>query len=206
MKQTTLSDFRDSIVKTGGYVSSPDVLAPEPRKKGRWTTFGFTLSVFFVFPYCAVREFFRSLTTELWALCCFKAHQKAERYGIKVTADGWENRNGYKGPVVYLSNHMSTLEGGALDPDLPARSKGTRVFAEAVFVNRREAGGEGRRAGHADRRQDGLRADPSRRQRVAEGFRSGRPFEGHTAQVRSANHWHREGNAPEGVRLDKGAA
>ena len=65
MKRTTLSDFRDSIVRTGGYVSSPDVLAPEPRKKGRWTTFWFTMSVFFVFPYCAVREFFRSLTTEL---------------------------------------------------------------------------------------------------------------------------------------------
>ena len=118
VKQTTLSDFRDSIVKTGGYVSNPDVLAPEPRKKGRWTTFGFTMSVFFVFPYCAVREFFRSLTTELWALCCFKVHQKAERYGIKVTADGWGNRNGHKGPVVYLCNHMSTLETIMLPPVL----------------------------------------------------------------------------------------
>jgi 1-acyl-sn-glycerol-3-phosphate acyltransferase len=74
--------------------------------------------VFFVFPYCAVREFFRSLTTELWAKCCFKTVQKSEKFGIKVTADGWENRNGYKGPVVYLCNHMSTLETIMLPPVL----------------------------------------------------------------------------------------
>ena len=103
MRRTTLHDFRDSLLKTGSYASGPDVLAPVPRKKGCWTTFSFTWSLFCVFPYCAVREFFRSLTTELWAICCFKTVQKSEKFGIKVTADGWENRKGYRGPVVYLS-------------------------------------------------------------------------------------------------------
>ena len=118
MKRTTLHEFRDAILKTGTYSSGPETLAPEPRRKGWWTTFSFTWSLFFVFPYCAVLEFFRSLTTELWAICCFKTVQKSEKFGIKVTADGWENRNGYKGPVVYLSNHMSTLETIMLPPVL----------------------------------------------------------------------------------------
>ena len=118
MNQTTLSDFRKSLLETGSYESAPDSMAPVPRPQGRWTTVSFTWSVFFVFPYCAVREFFRSLTTELWAGCCFKTVQKAEKFGIKVTADGWENRNGYKGPVVYLCNHMSTLETIMLPPVL----------------------------------------------------------------------------------------
>ena len=118
MRRTTLHDFRDSLLKTGSYASGPDVLAPVPRKKGWWTTFSFTWSLFFVFPYCAVREFFRSLTTELWAICCFKTVQKSEKFGIKVTADGWKNRKDYKGPVVYLSNHMSTLETIMLPPVL----------------------------------------------------------------------------------------
>ena len=118
MRQTTLSEFRASILRTGTYASGEDVLAPTPRRKGWWTTFSFSWSLFFVFPYCAVREFFRSLTTELWAVCCFKTVQKSEKFGIKVTADGWENRNGYKGPVVYLSNHMSTLETIMLPPVL----------------------------------------------------------------------------------------
>ena len=118
MKQTTLSEFRGALVATGGYASGPETLAPVPRRKGWWTTFSFSWSLFFVFPYCAVREFFRSLTTELWAICCFRTVQKAERFGIKVTADGWEHRNAYKGPVVYLSNHMSTLETIMLPPVL----------------------------------------------------------------------------------------
>ena len=119
-KTTTLDEFRGAILGTGTYVSAKDALAPAPAGKGRWTTFSFNWSLFFVFPYCAVREFFRSLTTELWARCCFRTVQKAEKLGIRVTADGWENRNGYKGPVVYLSNHMSTLETIMLPPVLLA--------------------------------------------------------------------------------------
>ena len=118
MRTTTLDEFRKALLGTGTYESSRDVLAPVPRKKGRWTTFSFNWSLFFVFPYCAVREFFRSLTTELWARCCFKAVQKAEKFGIKVTADGWDRRKGYDGPVVYLCNHMSTLETIMLPPVL----------------------------------------------------------------------------------------
>ena len=118
MRQVTLEDFRAALLDKGSYVSSPETLAPVPRPKGRWTTFSFNWSMFFVFPYCAVREFFRSLTTKLWGLCCFKTFQKAEKFGIKVTADGWENRKDYKGPVVYLANHMSTLETIMLPPIL----------------------------------------------------------------------------------------
>ena len=120
MRQVTLEDFRAALLDKGSYVSSPETLAPVPRPKGRWTTFSFNWSMFFVFPYCAVREFFRSLTTKLWGLCCFRTYQKAEKFGIKVTADGWENRKDYKGPVVYLANHMSTLETIMLPPILLA--------------------------------------------------------------------------------------
>ena len=118
MRQVTLEDFRAALLDRGSYVSSPETLAPVPRPKGRWTTLSFNWSMFFVFPYCAVREFFRSLTTKLWGLCCFRTYQKAEKFGIKVTADGWENRKDYKGPVVYLANHMSTLETIMLPPIL----------------------------------------------------------------------------------------
>jgi len=118
MRQVTLEDFRAALLEKGSYVSSPETLAPIPRPKGRWTTFSFNWSMFFVFPYCAVREFFRSLTTKLWGLCCFRTYQKAEKFGIKVTVDGWENRKDYKGPVVYLANHMSTLETIMLPPIL----------------------------------------------------------------------------------------
>lgn len=114
----SLEEFRESIVARGFYRSSRRTLADRPRKPGWWTTFSFSWSVFVVFPFCAIREFFRSLTVEVWARQCFKTVQKAEKFGIPVSLDGWENRANHKGPVVYLANHMSTLETIMLPPVL----------------------------------------------------------------------------------------
>lgn len=50
------------------------------------------------------------LTTDKWARYCFASLRKAEALGTRVTADGWERRRDLQGPVVYLCNHMSTLE------------------------------------------------------------------------------------------------
>ncbi len=102
--------FREELLRTGGYRTAPDRKAPVPRKKGWMTTLGFTWSVFSVFPKCAVSEALRRLDTDKWAHYCFASLQKAEKYGTDVLMDGWENRKNYDGPVVYLANHMSTLE------------------------------------------------------------------------------------------------
>ena len=110
MKQTTLEMFREELLRTGGYQTPPERKAPVPRKKGRLTTLGFTWSVFSVFPCCAVSEALRRLTTDKWAHYCFASLQKAEKYGTDVILDGWDNRKNHNGPVVYLANHMSTLE------------------------------------------------------------------------------------------------
>ncbi|MCQ2388145.1 MAG: 1-acyl-sn-glycerol-3-phosphate acyltransferase [Kiritimatiellae bacterium] len=116
----SLEKFREDVVERGSYRSSRETLAPIARKPGWWTTFSFSWSVFVVFPFCAIREFFRSLTVEVWARQCFKTVQKAEKFGIPVLLDGWENRANHKGPVVYLANHMSTLETIMLPPVLLA--------------------------------------------------------------------------------------
>ena len=110
MKKATLEMFREELLRTGGYASAPERLRPQPRRPGWLTTLGFTWSVFSVFPKCSVTETFGHLTTDKWAHYCFKTVQCAEAYGTKVTLGGWNNRRDYKGPVVYLSNHMSTLE------------------------------------------------------------------------------------------------
>ena len=102
--------FREELLRTGGYRTAPERKASAPRKKGWLTTLGFTWSVFSVFPKCAVSEALRRLDTDKWAHYCFASLQKAERYGTDVIMDGWENRKNYDGPVVYLANHMSTLE------------------------------------------------------------------------------------------------
>ncbi len=102
--------FREELLRTGGYVSPPERMAPKPRPKGWWTTTSFSWSVFSVFPRCAISENLRMLNTDKWAHFCFVSLRKAEAFGTKVTFDGWEKRREYQGPVVYLCNHMSTLE------------------------------------------------------------------------------------------------
>jgi 1-acyl-sn-glycerol-3-phosphate acyltransferase len=71
-----------------------------------------------VFPKCAIYEALGILDTDRWAHFCFRAVQKAERFGMKVELDGWSARAEYDGPVVYLCNHMSTLETILLPPIL----------------------------------------------------------------------------------------
>ncbi len=110
MKRTTLEMFREELLRTGRYETPSERMASKPRTPSWWTTFSFSWSVFSVFPRCAVSENLRMLNTDKWAHFCFVSLQKAEAFGTKVTFDGWEKRRDYKGPVIYLCNHMSTLE------------------------------------------------------------------------------------------------
>lgn len=110
MKKTTLEMFREELLRTGSYTSSAERMASQVRKPGWLTTLGFSWSVFGVFPKTSIAETLGFLTPDVWAHYCFETVRKAEAYGTKVTAEGWETRKNYEGPVVYLSNHMSTLE------------------------------------------------------------------------------------------------
>ena len=118
MKTTTLETFREELLKDGTYETPPDRRAPKRRPMSWWTTFRFTWGPFSVFPKCAIYEALGLLNTDRWAHFCFCALQKAEQFGIKVTLDGWKNRTAHDGPVVYLCNHMSTLETILLPPIL----------------------------------------------------------------------------------------
>ncbi|MBR4653348.1 MAG: 1-acyl-sn-glycerol-3-phosphate acyltransferase [Kiritimatiellae bacterium] len=110
MKTTTLEMFREELLKDGTYDTPPERRAPVRRKQGWWTTLSFTWGPFSVFPKCAIYEALGILDTDKWAHFCFRAAQRAEQFGMSLSLDGWKNRADYDGPVVYLSNHMSTLE------------------------------------------------------------------------------------------------
>ncbi len=118
MTQTDLETFRKELLETGGYVTADDHRAAERTRTGALTTLRFTMSVARVFPMCAVAEAFHRLTTDKWAHYCFSAVQIAEKMGMKVTLEGWGERAKYKGPVMYLCNHMSTYETILLPPVL----------------------------------------------------------------------------------------
>lgn len=118
MKTTTLEEFRESLLKTGGYSTADDHRAPVRAKNGAWTTLRFSWGVGRVFPLCALHEPLGILNTDKWAHFCFSSVTGAEKLGMNVTFEGWKNREAYDGPVMYLCNHMSTLETILLPPTL----------------------------------------------------------------------------------------
>ncbi|MBQ5531847.1 MAG: 1-acyl-sn-glycerol-3-phosphate acyltransferase [Kiritimatiellae bacterium] len=118
MRKTTLEDFRRELLSTGGYTTSDANRAPVRAAPGPLATFGFSLRVSRVFPLCALYEPLGLLDTDKWAHFCFSAVTGAERLGMRVVLDGWKNRQAIEGPVVYLCNHMSTVETILLPPVL----------------------------------------------------------------------------------------
>ena len=118
MRTTTLADFRAELEATGGYRTHDDCRAASRARPGVWTTLRYTLGTVRVFPYCAIMEPFGRLTIERWANVCFSSVTAAEKLGMNVVVEGFSDRLAYKGPVVYLSNHMSMTETIMLPPML----------------------------------------------------------------------------------------
>lgn len=120
MRTTSLEEFQRELQATGGYQTPDGRRAPERVRPGFWTTLRFSASVVKVFPMCALYEPFGKLTTAKWAEFCFASVRRAERFGMNVLIEGFDRRQAYKGPVMYLCNHMSTLETILLPPTLLA--------------------------------------------------------------------------------------
>jgi len=118
MRTTTLSDFQAELRKTGAYHTHEDCRAPNRAKASAWTTFCYSLGVFRVFPLCALYEPLGKLNQSVWAGFCFSTVTHAEKLGMNVIVEGFENRMAVKEPVVYLCNHMSSTETILLPPIL----------------------------------------------------------------------------------------
>lgn len=122
MKKTTLSEFQESIRKTGGYETAEDHRAKKRAKISAWTTLRYSWGVARVFPRCAISEPLGRLTTERWAGYCFSSVMVPEALGMRVEIEGFMDRIKYGKPVVYLCNHMSMTETILLPPILLAMS------------------------------------------------------------------------------------
>ncbi len=118
MKRTTFEQYQGELRATGAYVTPPERRAVERAKPGAWSTFRYTMGITKVFPYCALTEPFGLLTTEKWSRTCFASVYTAESLGLTVSVEGFKQRQAHDGPVVYLSNHMSTTETILLMPTL----------------------------------------------------------------------------------------
>lgn len=118
MKRTTLESFREELLSTGGYRTADDHRRARRCKPSALVTARFSLSLSRVFPLCAVADALGLLTVDRWSKFCFSAVTMPESLGMNVTLEGWRQRQAYKGPVVYLCNHLATYETIMLPPVL----------------------------------------------------------------------------------------
>ena len=133
-RTTTLEEFREELLSTGGYVSPPERSAPSRARTSALTTLRFSLSVSRVFPMCALIRPFGLLTVDKWAHICFSCVQCAESLGMKVILEGWKARQSYDGPVIYVANHMSMYETILLPPVLLSFGK-LNIVAKASLAH-----------------------------------------------------------------------
>ena len=77
MIKTTLEEFREELLATGGYKTKDDHRAPFRAKPSALATLGFSYNVMRVFPLCAIYEPLGKLDTEKWAHFCFSTFTEA---------------------------------------------------------------------------------------------------------------------------------
>ena len=111
MKKTRYTVLQEALRTTGRYETLAEARPKKPCKKSAWLGLRCAKVVCLdVMSRCAGRRIFSTFDHKDWADICMSSINFAEGAGTVVTMEGFEHRAAYKGPVVYVSNHMSTFE------------------------------------------------------------------------------------------------
>ena len=112
MAKTKYSDFKAEVLSTGGYRTHAENRAPKRMKPCALATFLQAYSVLRSFFLCAVYEAIGRLTFKRWTedFCFGTVTIPESRLGMNVILEGFAERAAYKGPVLYLCNHLSSTE------------------------------------------------------------------------------------------------
>ena len=107
---TSHTAFQEALRTTGRYATVSERHQQNPIRIRALSSFLYAFTIIGIAVRCTVRHLFRALDYEEWGRICMASVRFAERLGGIVTFEGFEQRAVYDGPVVYVSNHMSTLE------------------------------------------------------------------------------------------------
>ncbi len=107
---TYYSNFQEILRTTGKYETAAANRMPEKLRLSTFNSIRYAFTIIRIVCRCAVTHLFHCFDYAQWAKTCMASVNFAERLGGIVTFDGFEQRAAYHGPVVYVSNHMSTLE------------------------------------------------------------------------------------------------
>ena len=106
----TVPEFQQQLRTTGRYETPAGALRPTPARPGFITSCRYHLGVADVTIRGGWRAWQGRYDTATWAHHSLTILQIAERLGTPVTCEGFGPRAARSGGVVYVANHMSTLE------------------------------------------------------------------------------------------------
>ena len=110
MKRFTNEEFIRSLLETGGYRTPPERRAKRPGRAGWWNAFRYAGTILGIIFRSVARFLIHRFGYADWQRFAFQSIAFAERVGSEVTIEGFETIKAHGKPVVYVMNHMSTLE------------------------------------------------------------------------------------------------
>lgn len=106
----TCKEFQAVLRTTGHYETPPASRSSGPTRISALNSFRYAFTIVRIVSRCALSNLLRRFGYDRWAEICMSSVAFAEKLGGVVTFEGFERRTAYPGPVVYVANHMSTLE------------------------------------------------------------------------------------------------
>lgn len=106
----TYKEFQEALRTVGRYETAATRQAAGPIRISAVNSFRYAFTIVKIVSRCAVKNVLRQFDYAEWANTCMASVAFAERLGGVMTFEGFERRTAHSGPVVYVSNHMSTME------------------------------------------------------------------------------------------------
>lgn len=107
---TDYKRLQELLRTVGAYETPPENKPSKPVGISRINSLRCAKTIVGIAVRCGWRQMHGRFGFDAWAEICMSSVDFAERAGGTVTFEGFDQRAAYAGPVVYVSNHMSTLE------------------------------------------------------------------------------------------------
>ncbi|MDA3925266.1 MAG: lysophospholipid acyltransferase family protein [Kiritimatiellae bacterium] len=102
-------DFQN-ILRTIGAYETVVIEGSKPPRIIWFNTVRYATTIIGLCARCVVYAMFGKFNCDKWAEFCYSSITFAEKIKGRLFFEGFKERSLYDGPVVYVSNHMSTLE------------------------------------------------------------------------------------------------
>lgn len=108
VRKLTAKQFQETLIKTGGY-KTPEKTARKPMAPW-FATIVFNLRMFPIFVKGYIYAKRPNFMNEYWTEFCLKVYRLIEKIGGRIEIKGFEKLNKLDRPVVFVCNHVSSLE------------------------------------------------------------------------------------------------